>query len=57
MKKFVQLLVVLSVIGLAFIASNPAMADPPGEAGGEWIYYVYDVDVKEAGGNAFAFRR
>ena len=53
MKKFVQLLVVLSMIALVFLASSPAMADPPDEALGDWSYFVYDIDVKVAGSNMF----
>ena len=53
MKKIVQLLVVLSVVALAFMASSPAMAGPPEAAEGLWQYTSTILDVRLAGCNTF----
>ena len=53
MKKCVQLLVVLSVIALAFMASSPVLAGPPATAEGLWQYTSTVLGVKEAGCNTF----
>jgi hypothetical protein len=54
MKKIIQLLVVLSVIGLAFLVSSPALAGPPGTAGGLWQYRPVMLGGSMSGCNTFA---
>jgi hypothetical protein len=51
MKK--KLLVLVVVITLLSVVSIPTLAGPPEEAGGEWNYFVYDIEVREAGKNTF----
>lgn len=49
-KKYIVILLALLVLLVLVI---PAQATKPDSAGGVWSYFVYDVEVKEAGCNTF----